>query len=186
MQNSANLNREAGSFLIEVMATGSYYGIGRIARMGRVAKVAVVVVLAVVVIGAGVYLSSLDQTPTGPTSLLVTTTGGPCTASPDLNEVGIPQNYYYEQCLGLGDRVSYGFLITASFGLTFGGKVLSQYPVKVELVNLNGVGGIMFLKNSTTDAQFKDIESASGNQYEVVISNVTPQNNTFSLSVDVK
>jgi hypothetical protein len=64
--------------------------------------------------------------------------------------------------------------------------VLSQYPVKVELVNLNGVGGIMFLKNSTTDAQFKDIESASGNQYEVVISNVTPQNNTFSLSVDVK
>jgi hypothetical protein len=168
------------------MATDSYYGIGRIARMGRVAKVAVVVVLVVVVIGAGIYLSSLGQGPVGPTSLLVTTTGGPCTATPDLNEVGIPQNYNYQACLGLGGRVAYGFVITAAFGLTFDGKVLSQYPVKVELVNLNGVGGIMFLKNSTTDAQFKDIESQSGNQYEVVISNETPQNNTFSLAVDVK
>jgi hypothetical protein len=169
------------------MATGSYHGIGRIARMGRVAKVAVVVVLALVVIGAGVYLSSLGQTPTaGPTSLLVTTTGGPCTATPDLNEVGVPQNYNYEGCLRLGGEVSYGFLITASFGLTLAGTVLSQYPVKVVLVNLNGVGGIMYLKNSTTDAQFRDIESQSGNQYEVVISNVTPQNNSISVAVQIK
>jgi hypothetical protein len=154
--------------------------------MGRVAKVAVVVILAIVIIGAGVYINSLGQKTVETSSLVVTTTGGPCTATPDIREVPLPENFNYQGCLILGARVAYGFLITASFGLTLAGTVLSQYPVKVTLVNLNGIGGIMYLKDNTTDAQFKDIESASGNQYEVVISNASPQNNSISLSVQIK
>ncbi|QQG48521.1 MAG: hypothetical protein HY247_07205 [archaeon] len=110
----------------------------------------------------------------------------PCVFSSKSFGVSTDGSHSLQGCLTSGSHGSWGFALTCSSCFpTLRGTVSSSNPVEVEILAGGALGGILYSKNDTTSASFADIALYPSTGYAVYIKNLSGENNSISISLQI-